>query len=69
MLALYTNAPNQNSSSFFITYAPQPDFTGNLTIIGRVIEGMDVAEGLTETAPGPDQPEPDAIETIVIEEE
>ncbi len=68
LLALYTPAPNQNSSSFFITYAPQPDFTGNFTIIGRVTEGMEVAESLTERQPGPDQPEPDAIETILIEE-
>jgi cyclophilin family peptidyl-prolyl cis-trans isomerase/protein-disulfide isomerase len=69
MLALYTRAPNLNSSSFFITYTPQPDFTGSFTIIGRVIEGMDVAESLTARQPGADQPEPDVIETIVIEEE
>ncbi len=68
LLALYTSAPNRNSSSFLITYAPQPDFTGNLTIIGRVTGEMDVAERLTETAPRADQAEPDAIETIVIEE-
>jgi len=69
MLALYTRAPNRNSSSFFINYTPQPDFTGNFTVIGRVIEGMDVAESLTERTPGADQPAPDSIETIVIEEE
>ncbi|MGD8967349.1 MAG: peptidylprolyl isomerase [Anaerolineae bacterium] len=68
LLALYTPAANRNSSSFFITYAPQPDFTGNFTIIGRISEGMDVAESLTQTQPGPDQLEPDAVETIVIEE-
>jgi cyclophilin family peptidyl-prolyl cis-trans isomerase len=69
LLALYTPARNQNNSSFFITYAPQPDFTGSFTIIGRVTEGMDVAESLTETQPGSDQAEPDAIETILIEEQ
>lgn len=69
LLALYTPAPNRNSSSLFITYVPQPDFTGNFTIIGRVIEGMDVAESLTATQPGPDQPEPDSIETVLIEEQ
>jgi cyclophilin family peptidyl-prolyl cis-trans isomerase/protein-disulfide isomerase len=69
LLALYTPAPNQNSSSFFITYAPQPDFTGNFTIIGRVTAGMDVAESLTERQPGTDQPEADSIETILIEEQ
>ena len=69
LLALYTAAPDQNSSSFFITYAPQPDFTGNFTIIGRVVEGMDVAESLTERQPGPDQPPADSIETITVEEQ
>jgi cyclophilin family peptidyl-prolyl cis-trans isomerase len=69
MLALYTRAPNRNSSAFFINYTPQPGFTGSFTIIGEVTEGMDVAESLTARQPGPDQPEPDVIETIVIEEE
>jgi len=69
LVALYTPAPNQNSSSFFITYAAQPDFTGNFTVIGRVTEGMDVAESLAERQPGADQPEADAIETILIEEQ
>lgn len=68
LLALYTGAPNRNSSAFFITYTPQPDFTGNFTIIGRVTEGMDVAESLTARSPGPGQPEADIIESIVIEE-
>lgn len=69
MLALYTRGPNHNSSLFFITYTPQPDFNGIFTIIGRITEGMDVAESLTQTQPGPDQPEPDVIETILIEEQ
>ena len=69
LVALYTPAPNQNSSSFFITYAEQPDFTGSFTVIGRVTDGMDVAESLTERQPGTDQPEADAIETILIEEQ
>lgn len=68
MVAMLTGAPDQNSSQFFITYAPQPNFTGTYTIIGRVIEGMDVAESLTPTQPGADQPAPDNIETILIEE-
>jgi cyclophilin family peptidyl-prolyl cis-trans isomerase len=68
MLALFAPSPGRNSSQFFITYAPQPDFNGRYTIIGRVVEGMDVAESLTPTQPGPDQPAPDVIEMIVIEE-
>ncbi len=69
LLALYTRAPNENASAFFITYSEQPNLTGNLTIIGRVTDGMDVAESLTETQPGAGQPEPDSIETILIEEQ
>jgi len=68
MLALFTPSPGRNSSQFFITYASQPDFDGQYTIIGRVVEGMDVVESLTPTQPGPDQPSPDGIETILIEE-
>jgi cyclophilin family peptidyl-prolyl cis-trans isomerase len=69
MLTLYTPALGYNSSQFFITYAPLPDLTGHLTIIGHVVEGMDVLESLTPTQPGPDQPPPDIIETILIEEQ
>lgn len=68
LLALYTGAPDLNSSSFFISYTPQPALTGSFTIIGRVTEGMDVAESLVATQPGPDQPDADRIETILIEE-
>ena len=67
ILALFTPAPDRNSSQFFITYASQ-DFESQYTIIGRVTEGMDVLDSLTETQPGPDQPQPDTIETILIEE-
>ena len=68
MLALYTPEPGRNSSQFFITYVPLPDLNGRYTIIGRVIEGMDVAESLTETQPGTGQSQPDVIKTILIEE-
>jgi len=68
MVALLTGGPNQNNSQFFITYAPQPEFSGQFTIIGRVVEGMDVAESLTPTQPGPGEAAPDVIETILIEE-
>jgi len=68
LVAMYTRAPDRNNSAFFITFSPEPEFTGNFTIIGRVTEGLEVARGLTVTQPGPDQPEPDTIETIVIEE-
>lgn len=68
MLALYTSSPGHNSSQFFITYAPQPDFSGTYTIIGKIIEGMDVAESLAQAQPGTGDSQPDVIETILIEE-
>jgi len=57
-------------SQFFITYAPVPDLTGKYTIIGRVVEGMDVAERLTARDPSqnPSLPPGDVIQSIVIEE-
>ncbi len=68
MLALYTSSPGRNSSQFFITYAPQPTFSGTYTIIGKISEGMDVAESLAQTQPGAEDSQPDVIETILIEE-
>ena len=68
MLGLYSPQPGSNSSQFFITFAPLPDLTGRFTIIGRVVGGMENAESLAPVQPGPDQPPPDVIETILIEE-
>ncbi len=57
-------------SQFFITYGAIPELDGNYTIIGRVIEGMDVAESLTPRDPsqGMALPPGDVIQTIIIEE-
>ena len=69
MLALYAGTPGRNSSQFFITYVPLPDINGRYTIIGRITEGMDVAQRLTPTQPGSGQPPTDVVETILIEEQ
>lgn len=68
MVGLAPSGPATSSSSFFITFASQAEFTGNITIIGEVIEGMEVAQKLNEVQPGSDQ-EADTLETIVIEEQ
>ena len=66
MVALFAPAPGRNSSLFFITTAPQAEWVGRFTIIGRVTEGLDVVRNLTPTQPG--GPTADVIEQIRIEE-
>ena len=57
-------------SQFFITYDALPQLDGSYTIIGRVIEGMDVVESIAprDSSQGTDVPAGDVIEAIVIEE-
>jgi len=58
------------SCQFFITLAPQPDLDGRYTVIGRVIEGLEVLQSLTERDPfDPLAPAGDTVTTIVIEEQ
>jgi cyclophilin family peptidyl-prolyl cis-trans isomerase len=71
VVSLANSGPNSNGSQFFITYAPVPQLNENFTIIGRVIEGMDVAEKLTPRDPQTDPlaPAGDRIIDILIEEQ
>lgn len=72
VVGMASSGPGTNTvgSQFFITYAAQPDLDGNYTIIGRVVEGMDVAESLTPRDPsqGTGPLKGDVIETITIQE-
>jgi cyclophilin family peptidyl-prolyl cis-trans isomerase len=70
LVSLANSGPNSNGSQFFITYDAVPQLNEGFTIIGRVIEGMDVAEGITPRDPQttPDAPPGDKIINITIEE-
>jgi cyclophilin family peptidyl-prolyl cis-trans isomerase len=59
-----------NGSQFFFTLEDEPTLEGTHTAFGRVIEGMDVLEQLTERNPdlNPNLPPGDRIESITIEE-
>ena len=72
VVGMASGGPGTSSigSQFFITYDALPQLDGNYTIIGRVIEGMDVVESITPRDPsqGAGLPPGDIIETILIEE-
>jgi cyclophilin family peptidyl-prolyl cis-trans isomerase len=73
MVGMASAGPGTGSvgSQFFITYDALPQLNGNYTVIGRVVEGMDIVEGLTPRDPNQDPTAPpgDPVETITIEEE
>lgn len=72
VVGMASGGPGTSSigSQFFITYDALPQLDGNYTIIGRVIEGMDVVESITPRDPsqGAGLPPGDVIEKILIEE-
>lgn len=52
-VALANIGPNSNAAEFFISLTDSPSLTGKYTVVGRVVEGMEVADsiGATEISP------------------
>ena len=69
MVAMSAESPGTNGSRFFITLAPQPALNGSRTIVGRVLEGLQILEGLPARDPLLDLlTEPDLIiHSVTIE--
>lgn len=69
LLAMANAGPNTNGSQFFITVAAYPSLNGGYTIFGKVLEGQDVVDKISQ-APrdSHDKPlTPVTITRIVIE--
>ncbi len=70
MLAMSNYGEGTNGSQFFITYTEIPEFDGNYTIFGKVIEGMDVLKSLRPRNPSQDQVllPADLLISVIVEE-
>ena len=58
-----TSDPDSGDSQWFICFAPAPHLNGQYTIWGKVIEGMDLVDGI---APGEPPARPDKIVSLRV---
>ena len=50
-VGLYGESPQSNGSQFFITLAAAPQLDARYTLIGQVVEGLDILENLPARSP------------------
>jgi peptidylprolyl isomerase len=60
--------PNSANSQFFIMFAPAPHLDGQYTVVGRVVEGMDVVDQIRRgDGPNGSVSDPDWMATVRVE--
>ena len=61
--------PNSANSQFFIMFAPAPHLDGQYTIVGRVIEGMEVVDAIKKGEGGNGEvTDPDRMAKVTVAE-
>lgn len=68
VLSMANAGPNTNGSQFFITFAATPHLDGKHTVFGKVVDGTDVLDRISERDPSRAAEPGDRIERISIEE-
>jgi cyclophilin family peptidyl-prolyl cis-trans isomerase/protein-disulfide isomerase len=70
MVGMANSGPGSNGSQFFITYTAVPELTGNYTVFGKVVVGLETAQKLTPRDPstGGNLPDGDKILKVTIQE-
>jgi len=68
LLSMAKNSQGVSGSQFFITLGETPWLTGDFTVFGRVVEGMDIAHSIRAREPGAGQPLAEVIKSISIVE-
>jgi peptidyl-prolyl cis-trans isomerase B (cyclophilin B) len=64
---LQPNKPDSGGAQFFVCVTDQPSLLGKYTIFGRVSEGMDVVQAISETPATPEGMTTERIEIVSVE--
>jgi len=68
LLSMAKNSQGVSGSQFFITLGETPWLTGDFTVFGRVVEGMDIVHSIRAREPETGQPLAEVIKNISIVE-
>ncbi len=66
VVALANDGPNRNGPEFFISLSDAPWLDGRYTVIGRVVEGMETADGIGDKPIQPVNPDPESTRIYSI---